>query len=126
MIKEEDLEDFYYHTYEKVITWKKSYYHVLAPTKEQADAYIKQEFSKDDLGTWRDNPQDLALTVKWYDSGEDYIGDDELVSFFDNNNSPTYELYDDNCDLIFDNTPIEISRDKKIDKLLQTYQEKNI
>lgn len=114
-----ELGDFYYHTYEKIITWRKNYYHISANTKEEADEYMKKYFQDNELYSGIENPQDLPLTPRWADYGDYYEGDEEVLTYEQNNFKPTEELYDDEGNLLDDNTPIEIKRDKKINLLLK-------
>lgn len=109
---------FYYNTYEKVMTWKKNVFCISAKTKEEANAAMKKLFHDGELDCSCDNPMDLELIPHWCDAGEYYEGDDENVSYAENNYKPTEELYDDEGNLLDDNTPIEVKRDKKINLLL--------
>jgi len=106
--------DFYYHTYEKVMTWRKNYYSISAKTKEEADAAMKELFQDNELHTGCDNPNDYDLIPRWCDTGEYYDGDEDEVSYEENGNRPTEELYDEEGELIDDNTPIQIKRDIKL------------
>ena len=112
------LGDFYYHTYEKIITWKKNYYHIYAMTKEEADLAMMKCFQDNELNSGAENEDDLPLVPRWADYGDYYEGDEDLLSYEQNNYSPTEELYDDEGNLLDDNTPIEVRRDKKINILL--------
>jgi len=113
-----EMGDFCYHTYEKILTWRKNYYHVIAKTKEEADAVMKKSFQDNELYPGFENKSDLPLTPCWVDYGDYYEGDENVISYEMNNFSPTEELYDDEGELIDDNTPVEIKRDKKINILL--------
>jgi hypothetical protein len=113
-----ELGDFYYHTYEKILTWRKNYYHIIAKTKEEADKAMVDFFNEEDLHTGLENPNDMPLTPRWCDCGDYYEGDEEVISYEMNNFKPTEEIYDDEGNLLDDNTPIEIKRDKKINILL--------
>jgi hypothetical protein len=112
--------DFYYNTYEKVTTWRKNVYHISAKTKEEADNVMKQYFQDNELHTGCENPNDLNLIPHWCDHGDYYEGDEDIVTYEDNGFRPTEELYDDEGNLIDDNTPIQIKRDKKINLLFKT------
>lgn len=113
-----EFGDFYYHTYEKVLTWRKNYYHISALTKEQADDIMKKHFEDNKLNCGIENPDDLPLTPKFTDYGDYYDGDEEVISYEMNDFKPTEELYDEDGHLIDDNTPLEIKRNKKINLLL--------
>jgi hypothetical protein len=112
-----ELGDFYYHTYQKIITWKKDYYKIIAKSKEEADAAMKTFFQENELYSGLENENDLPLAPSWYDCGDYYEGDEDLLSYEDNNSKPTEELYDDEGALLDDNTPIQIKRDKKLHDL---------
>lgn len=112
------LGDFYYHTYEKIITWKKNYYHIYANTKEEADIAMKKAFHDNELYSGVENDDDLELVPRWTDCGDYYEGDEDILTYEQNNFSPTEELYDEEGELLDDNTPIEVRRDKKINILL--------
>lgn len=113
-----ELGDFYYHTYEKVMTWRKNYYHIIAKTKEEADELMKEFFNEQELNTGLENPNDIPNTPRWCDYGDYYEGDEEVITYAMNDYRPTEELYDDEGNLLDDNTPLEIKRDKKINILL--------
>ena len=109
--------DFYYHTYEKIITWRKNYYHISAKTKEEADKVMMEQFQDNELNSGIENPNDELLTPRWVDYGDYYEGDEDLLSYEQNDFKPTEELYDDEGNLLDDNTPIEVRRDKKLSAL---------
>jgi hypothetical protein len=106
--------DFYYHTYEKVMTWKKDTYHIIAKTQEEANKAMIAHFQDNELHCGSTNDNDLPLVPRWCDRGEYYEGDDETLSYEDNGNRVTEELYTGEGDLIDDNTPIQIKRDLKL------------
>ena len=120
IIEEKSIEGetYYYNTYAKIITWKKEVYSIIANSKEEADKAMKLFFKEEELNTGCYNPDDRPLTPHWCDHGDYYEGDEDLLSYERNGNAPTEELYDDDGNLLDDNTPTEIKRDKKINILL--------
>ena len=117
------MKKFTYITYEKITTWRKNHYNIIAETKEEADAVMKESFQSNELYTGSENKNDLPLTPCWVDYGDYYEGDENVISYEMNNFSPTEELYDDDGELIDDNTPIEIKRDKIITSILNEKEE---
>ena len=112
------MEEFTYNTYEKITTWRKNYYNIIAETKEEADGAMKKAFGDGELSTDLQNNMDLPLTPFWVDYGDYYEGDENVISYEMNDFKPTEELYDDEGNLLDDNTPIEIKRDKIITSIL--------
>ena len=79
---------------------------------------MMKKFQDNELHSGAENEDDLPLVPRWADYGDYYEGDEDLLSYEQNNYSPTEELYDDEGNLLDDNTPIEVRRDKKINILL--------
>lgn len=110
------MDHFYYNTYEKIITWKKSVYSIKAINKEEADEEMINQFNQNRLDYDCSNPDDKDLIPHWCEY--DYEGDDYVITYQENRNRPSKELFDDEGNLLSDNTPLDIKRDKKIDTLL--------
>lgn len=107
-----EKKEFSYHTYEKIATWRKNMYSIMAESKEEADEKMKELFKKGEIYP------ECSSDVKWYDGGDYYEGDEEVLSYEDNDNNPTEELYDDDGEKLIDNTPIEVLREQKLIELL--------
>ena len=114
-------EMYYYYThFEKIMSWKRTSYCIKALSKEDADKVMKDLFKEGELDSSLENPTDALLIPWWCDDGAgDYYDSDEWsISYKQNNNAPTEELYDEANDLLEDNTPIEVRREKTIDFIL--------
>jgi hypothetical protein len=111
------MEEFQYHIYQKIVTWRKNYYNIIAETKEEADAVMKESFKNDELYPY-ENKSAPPLTPCWVDYGDYYEGDEDVISYEMNNFRPTEELYDDDGELIIDNTPLQIKRNNIIDSII--------
>jgi hypothetical protein len=113
-----EKETHYYNVYQKVTTWKKDVFCINANSKEEADEAMRLLFLDNELHTGCENPTDALLTAHWCDHGDYYEGDDDLLTYEQNNNSPTEELYDEWGELLENNEPLEIKREKKLNNLL--------
>lgn len=106
-----------FHTWRKVQVWKKDSYTIEADTEQEAIERAKKLFQADELYPGYDEDN-----CEWYDSR--YSEDEEALDYWDCN-GPTYELWFDDGgvqghlqDVIDDNTPIEVRRQKKLDELM--------
>jgi hypothetical protein len=116
---EEKEELFFDYThFEKVIIWKRNTYCIKANSKEDADKVMINMFNEGELGSHLEDRNDELLTPWWCDDGDYYDGDEWGITYEENRNSPTEELYDESNDLLEDNTPLEVRRNNKIDYLL--------
>jgi hypothetical protein len=116
-MKEEIETDYYYNTYQKVTTWKKDVYSIKANSKEEADEAMRLLFLENELHTGCENHTDALLSPHWCDHGDYYEGDDDLLTY-EENNGVTEELYDESGELLENNEPLEIKREKKLNNLL--------
>lgn len=116
--EETEGQDFYYNHYEKIVTWRKNYYHISAKTKEEADEAMINFFKEEELTVGLENEHDALLMPRWCDCGDYYEGDEDVMTY-EENNGVTEELFDEEGNLLETNEPIEVRRQKKLNTLLQ-------
>ena len=100
------MTKYSYYIDEKVMIWRREHITIEADSKEEADIIASL---KTDDGSYIDNSNDFEMI---YDT-------EEGVSYKDNNNHTTLELYNDGGDIIWDNEPKEVKRDNKINQIIQ-------
>jgi hypothetical protein len=98
----------------KVMTWQECYITLEGDTELDIDLRVKQ-LNKDD--EWEQYVYDSDSYFEFNDS------DIDTMTYKENGNSPTVEVYnnDDNGDfeMIYENIPVEVQRDNLINLILE-------
>ena len=106
------MQEYNFHTWRKVKIWKKDQYTIKANSEKEAIEKAKKLFQSDEIYPGYDDG-----SCEWYDGN--YSEDDEVLTYWDEE-APTYELwFGDLEDVIDNNEPLEIKRDKKLSGLLK-------
>ena len=93
---------FIFHIDQKVAMWRRDYYEVESDTEEDAISSMK---SINNILTTQSINSEILFETEFD------------MSYEENGNQPTIEVYY-NDEVIADNTPLDIRRDKKINKII--------
>lgn len=83
------MEKFNFHLDQKVTTWMRTEFEIEAETMELAVKIAKEKYESGDL-----------YDIRW----EEIAGVKEIMEVGENGGEPTEELYDENSNLVLNNT----------------------